>query len=185
MAWLVVVACLVPTSLAEARYYDPQTGRFLQEDPEQPGQVRVQGGRVVVIKPSAPSMDPQRLNPYAYVMNNPMNFTDPYGLFEEGTFDYNRTISQCRGFVQPKFEQASQQGTCPPPIPGKSPEESIEDFCKEFARAAQRSETGRTGLGLKKPENSKRVIDEMKKNNPNWPWAEWESSALQLSGSSQ
>lgn len=58
------ILALLPTSSSEARYYDSQTGRFLQEDPEQPGQVRVQGGRAVVIKPSARSMTPQRLNPY-------------------------------------------------------------------------------------------------------------------------
>ncbi|MBI4707735.1 MAG: hypothetical protein HY761_07415 [Candidatus Omnitrophica bacterium] len=39
-----------------ARYYDPQIGRFLQEDP-------VWG-----------------LNFYSYVDNNPLNFIDPYGL---------------------------------------------------------------------------------------------------------
>ena len=77
VTWSVIAVCLVRASLAEARYYDPQTGSFLQEDPEQPGEVRVQGGRVVVIKPSAPSMTPQHLNPYAYVTNNPVNLVDP------------------------------------------------------------------------------------------------------------
>lgn len=40
-----------------ARYYDPRTGRFLSKDP--------QGA----------------LNPYLYVGNNPVNFTDPSGEF--------------------------------------------------------------------------------------------------------
>ncbi len=40
---------------SRARYYDPQTGRFLQADPV------------------------FHLNPYPYVDNNPINFTDPTG----------------------------------------------------------------------------------------------------------
>jgi RHS repeat-associated protein len=46
-----------------ARAYDPSTGRFLQRDP-------VAGaGRV-----------PTTLNRYAYVLNNPVNYTDPSGM---------------------------------------------------------------------------------------------------------
>jgi RHS repeat-associated protein len=48
-----------------ARYYDPDVGRFLSVDPV------------------APSLgQPFELNPYAYVRNNPMVFTDPLGLYE-------------------------------------------------------------------------------------------------------
>ncbi len=53
-----------------ARWYDPALGRFLQPDP---------------IVPSATS--PQSLNRYAYVLNNPIGFTDPTGNFSiSGTF---------------------------------------------------------------------------------------------------
>jgi RHS repeat-associated protein len=45
-----------------ARYYDSEGGRFISPDS---------------IVPSA--MDPQSLNRYAYVGNNPLNFTDPSG----------------------------------------------------------------------------------------------------------
>ena len=45
-----------------ARYYDPETGRFITKDPD--------GGDVT---------DPQSPNPYVYVKNNPLNLIDPDG----------------------------------------------------------------------------------------------------------
>ena len=45
-----------------ARYYDPQLGRFLSEDP-----IGLAGG----------------INPYAYAGNDPVNHKDPYGLDAE------------------------------------------------------------------------------------------------------
>ncbi len=44
-----------------ARYYDPDTGRFLSKDP-----IRFRGGDV---------------NLYRYALNNPVNWVDPLGLF--------------------------------------------------------------------------------------------------------
>jgi len=46
----------------QARYYDPLTGRFTQAD-------------TIVPAPS----DPQTLNRYSYVRNNPLRYTDPSG----------------------------------------------------------------------------------------------------------
>ncbi|HZG42137.1 MAG TPA: RHS repeat-associated core domain-containing protein, partial [Longimicrobium sp.] len=45
-----------------ARWYDPQTGRFVSEDP-----IGLAGG----------------INPYVYAENGPVNFTDPFGLCPE------------------------------------------------------------------------------------------------------
>ncbi len=45
------------------RYYDPNLGRFLSPDPN-----------------SGFQFSSQSLNPYSYVANNPVNFTDPTGL---------------------------------------------------------------------------------------------------------
>lgn len=47
-----------------ARYYDPQLGRFISRDP-------VKGILT----------NPQTLNPYAYSSNNPINYSDPSGLW--------------------------------------------------------------------------------------------------------
>ena len=52
--------------LFPARAYDPTLGRFIQADP-------------LVQDP----IDPQTLNRYAYVRNNPINLVDPTGLSEE------------------------------------------------------------------------------------------------------
>ncbi len=51
------------------RFYDPGLGRFLQPDPIGPLAYR--------------EMDPQSLNLYAYVGNDPVNHTDPLGLADE------------------------------------------------------------------------------------------------------
>ena len=45
------------------RYYDPELGRFISADPE-----------------FGSKINPQSLNPYTYVNNNPLNFIDPTGL---------------------------------------------------------------------------------------------------------
>jgi RHS repeat-associated protein len=47
----------------QARLYDARMGRFLQPDP-------------LVPEPG----NPQSLNPYAYVLNNPLRYTDPTGM---------------------------------------------------------------------------------------------------------
>ena len=53
-----------------ARYYDPAIGRFLTQDPYQ-----------------GSPQEPSSLHKYVYVQNNPVNRTDPLGLYgpEEGT----------------------------------------------------------------------------------------------------
>ncbi|MEI2692534.1 MAG: RHS repeat-associated core domain-containing protein [Anaerolineae bacterium] len=49
-----------------ARYLDPQLGRFTQPD-------------TIVPAPG----NPQALNRYSYVLNNPLRYTDPTGMFSE------------------------------------------------------------------------------------------------------
>ena len=59
---------------AFARYYNPRLGRFMSADPL--------GGNIG---------DPQSLNRYAYVANNPVNLIDPHGL----EFVMKITVTDC------------------------------------------------------------------------------------------
>jgi RHS repeat-associated protein len=52
-------------NFAQARYQSPVQGRFTSVDP---------------LMASASVFDPQSLNRYSYVQNNPLNFTDPTGM---------------------------------------------------------------------------------------------------------
>lgn len=70
------------------RYYDPELGRFISADAE-----------------FGSKTNPQSLNPYTYVNNNPLNFIDPLGLrsakacaYAAGTKTKNGTSAIGHGF---------------------------------------------------------------------------------------
>ena len=90
-----------------ARYYDPAIGRFLSADP-------FQG------KPQ----DPGSLHKYAYVQNNPVNMTDPLGLYgaEEGTAAHQTIgrfyIGVFGDYFVDHFRRAPNRGFDPPEIDG-------------------------------------------------------------------
>jgi RHS repeat-associated protein len=60
-----------------ARYYDPRAGRFISKDP-----IGFAGGDVnlyrYVDSVGKPFLE---INPYVYAINNPLNYTDPLGLY--------------------------------------------------------------------------------------------------------
>ena len=74
MSLAVCIGSLLPISLAEARYYDPKTGRFLQEDPVE--------------------FADRHMNRYRYARNNPVNFADPWGLVDLNLFPEKEPIYQ-------------------------------------------------------------------------------------------
>ena len=64
------------------RYYNPNVGRFTQPDPVQfnltnPQKLKQQTGQNLEQILS----NPQNLNPYSYVQNNPVKYVDPKGEF--------------------------------------------------------------------------------------------------------
>ena len=67
---------------AMARYYNPRLGRFMSPDPL--------GGAIG---------NPQSLNRYSYVLNNPESFVDPLGLkcvtLDDGTRGDDGTLPKC------------------------------------------------------------------------------------------
>ncbi|MFA5947631.1 MAG: RHS repeat-associated core domain-containing protein [Candidatus Gracilibacteria bacterium] len=52
-----------------ARYYDPSIGRFISQDPV-----------------NGTLSNPQSINKYSYVLNNPLKYIDPTGMFAWDTF---------------------------------------------------------------------------------------------------
>lgn len=68
------------------RYYDPQTGRFTQEDP-----IGLAGG----------------LNLYGFAAGDPVNFTDPFGLCIEGNWECELVVSILRSLGGEEFNWAA------------------------------------------------------------------------------
>ncbi len=66
------------------RYYDPGTGRYMTPDPSHFYQA--EGTGIPYLFPILLA-SPQELNLYHYTINNPVNFTDPFGLIScDGTW---------------------------------------------------------------------------------------------------
>jgi RHS repeat-associated protein len=81
-----------------ARFYDPQIGRFISEDP-----IGFRGG----------------INWYAYVGNNPLGFTDPLGLMGADNgfshlpqYEIQKRIEQCKA-IRILLERERMHGTGP------------------------------------------------------------------------
>jgi RHS repeat-associated protein len=87
-----------------ARYYDAALGRFVQAD-------------TIVPEPG----NPQALNRYSYVLNNPLRYVDPTGQAE-------CVDEECNWVIHPVSGRIIQRGpaTSPPPPAGYDPAESVQ-----------------------------------------------------------
>ncbi len=83
-----------------SRWYDQLTGRFLQPD-------------TIVPQPG----NPQSLNRYAYVLNNPLRYTDPTGMFSEDEIMKYLGVKSCDEvlamFGKGAAQLPGQQPCCP------------------------------------------------------------------------
>ena len=98
---------------AEARYYNSKLGRFNSVDP---------------LMASADIESPQTFNRYVYVINNPLNFTDPTGMLAESNQQSDPCPPVCAagtvGVVDvplPTDPVVKPPVVNPPKIPGNTP----------------------------------------------------------------
>jgi hypothetical protein len=103
---VIIFAVFVFITDSDARWYDPEMGRFLSEDP-----VGFAGG----------------VNFYVYVGNNPVNYRDPFGLHQVGfngnivliVDDYGNPIatypatSGAQGYMSPLYQNVPWKGPIP------------------------------------------------------------------------
>ena len=92
-----------------ARYYDSESGRFVQADP-----LLMTIDRMSAEQRNAFLSDPQNLNAYSYVHNNPVIYTDPTGQYKEDVhYDLTFFISMVAGlsFNQAKTVAFNDQDT--------------------------------------------------------------------------
>jgi len=129
-----------PASYYRARYYDPQIGRFLSEDP-----VGFYGGS----------------NFYLYDDNDSVDFTDPWGLFPD---DYNLDLrnhgaphidrvdrhGKLVGRYRPDGSGIPHKGKLPPRIPN-SDQEKFAKAADELRRRTQNQQCESTPAPLPAP----------------------------------
>ncbi|MBU1016528.1 hypothetical protein KJ657_05585, partial [Patescibacteria group bacterium] len=76
-----------------ARYYDPVTGRFITIDP-----MLLVLDKMSQAQRNAFLSNPQNLNMYSYVQNNPVRYTDPTGMYEKDMhYDLTYTLALVAG----------------------------------------------------------------------------------------
>jgi RHS repeat-associated protein len=89
-----------------ARFYDPEIGRFISAD---------------AIVPDL--ANPQSLNRYTYVLNNPLKYIDPTGMQEEGRFAEETAYLNNEGITYEEYIAAYEawvRSGAPEPPPGPS-----------------------------------------------------------------
>lgn len=115
-----------------------------------------------------------------YVTNNPVNLTDPYGLFERGTKQWSEAKAIAESNLGEKLEQARARNLGCPSIPGNTADESTEMVTEAFADEVQPGEWWPGGFGLFNKKNQDKISERMRQKYPDWPWAKWDEAFEQL-----
>jgi len=78
------------------RYYKPDVGKYMRPDPV----LLLNGNPNIPFLLFFNLMNPQKLNNYSYVQNNPPNFIDPEGLFKGRLSDIPKFLKCFRGLLK-------------------------------------------------------------------------------------
>ena len=115
-----------------------------------------------------------------HVSNNPINLVDPYGLLERGTKEWDDAKTGAEGKFRETIGKAQEKNLGCPPIPGRTPEESIEMGAEAFADAVRPEEWGPNGALMLLPWNQRKVDKRLREQYPDWPWAKWDEVREEL-----
>ena len=128
-----------------ARYYDPVLGRFISKDPIlHPANAPPKGSLIPVFE--LLSENPQNLNPFVIADNNPINYTDPLGLYGTKDCSYYEQACKTNGGI---YECYIVEHACNSFPKGNKTMDCIRQCLQERHRARQPkdvcSEKGKTG----------------------------------------
>jgi len=95
------------------RYYDPKVGRYISSDPISVGE-HVQTALLGLRSDGAFDKPPLELNPYVFVVNNPLKYVDPEGLAcEYKGFESGEKLPPWRRFPKGACRCIWECGECP------------------------------------------------------------------------
>jgi RHS repeat-associated protein len=89
------------------RYYHPQTGRWINRDP-----IEEMAFRMTYIGDPLPEKDARDNNPFAFVLNSPIHYSDYLGLQPQINFPQGWWDSEARKFNEEIQEEIDHEYTC-------------------------------------------------------------------------
>ena len=143
-----------------ARFYDPETGRFITQDPltkgpDDPTIAYYSGVYSIIhryVKEYIDALQPDKTNRYVYCYNNPINFTDPLGL--DADEDKVKGVGEAAKAEQKgdtKAEEAGKSDKTGTEQKGKTSEDIKRDQGVETQQ-----QSGKSSIETSKPEETKR-----------------------------